>query len=303
MRRRDFLAYSGLATVGSMFPLGWVSAADKKPLKVLYYTRSTGYEHSAIKLEEGGQSVSDKALIEMGKRAGFEVTCSKDGRIFDGDLDQYDLFAFYSCGNQCAESKNHPEDKPMTPAGKQRLLDAVAAGKGYIGFHSGADTFHSGREIDPYVKMVGAEFMGHGSQQPGLLKITSPKFPGLESSSGKSEVTIEREEWYTFRNFGDDLHVILVQDTDSLKKEAKNDKFLHSRPSFPQTWARMHGKGRVFYTSFGHVHDVWANPFFQSLTLGGIAWVAGNVDADIPPNIKQVTPGAWDVPVREKEKA
>ena len=112
-------------------------------------------------------------------------------------------------------------------------------------------------------------------------------------------MTIEREEWYTFRNFSRDLHVILVQDTESLKKEHKQDKFLHTRPPFPQTWARKQGQGRVFYTSFGHVHDVWANPFFESLVLGGIAWAFGNVQAEIPPNIEQVTPGAWDVPKRE----
>lgn len=298
MKRRDFLRTSGLAVVGaSTFPLGWISASEKKPQRLLYYTRSTGFEHSAVRWENDELSVSDKALVEMGKRAGFEVTCTKDGRVFDGDLDLYDAFAFYSCGDQCKEGKR-PQNQPMTPKGKQRLLDAVAAGKGYIGFHSGADTFHSGKEIDPYVAMVGGEFMGHGTQQPGRLAITSPRFPGLEDCKGKDEVLIEREEWYTFRNFGRDLHVILVQDTEALKKEHKQDKFLHSRPSFPQTWARQQGKGRVFYTSFGHVHEVWANPFFQSLTLGGIAWAMGNVDADITPNIDRVTPGAWDIPKR-----
>ena len=295
MKRRDFLRTTGLAAVGvSAFPLGWVSAADKKPQKVLYYTRSTGYEHTAVKREKGELSVSEKALIEMGKRAGFEVTCTKDGRVFDGDLDPYDCFAFYSCGNQCVPGKR-PENKPMTPEGKKRLLDAVAAGKGFVGFHSGADTFHSrGDQIDPYVAMVGGEFMGHGTQQPGRLLVTSPKFPGLEGA--KDAVTIQREEWYTFRNFGRDLHVLLVQDTEALKKQHPRDKFLHTRPSFPQTWARVQDKGRVFYTSFGHVHEVWADPFVQGLVLGGFAWAMRNVDADVAPNIEKVTPGAWEVP-------
>ena len=177
----------------------------------------------------------------MGKKADFDVTCTKDGRVFDGDLDQYDVFAFYSCGNQCVVGKR-PENEPMTPEGKQRLLDAVAAGKGFVGFHSAADTFHSrGDQLDPYVAMVGGEFMGHGTQQSGRLLITSPEFPGL--AGHKDEVTIEREEWYTFRNFGRDLHVILVQDTEALKKDHKQDKFLHARPPFPQTWARKQGGG------------------------------------------------------------
>ena len=295
MKRRDFLRAGGLAAVGaSAFPFGWVSAAEKKPQKILYYTRSTGYEHTAVRRENGELSLSEKALIAMGKQAGFDVNCTKDGRVFDGDLDQYDAFAFYCCGDQCVVGKR-PENKPMTPEGKVRFLDAVAAGKGFIGFHSGSDAFHShGSEIDPYVALLGGEFMGHGTQQSGRLLVATPEFPGLENY--KKEVTSDREEWYTFRNVGRDLHVILVQDTAALKKEHKRDKFLYTRPPYPQTWARKQGKGRVFYTSFGHVHDVWSNAFFQSLVLGGIAWAMGNVEADVSPNIEKVTPGAWDVP-------
>lgn len=295
MKRRDFLRASGLTAAGlSTFPLSWASSAERKPQRVLYYSRSTGYEHTAVRREKGEPSVSEKALVEMGKRAGFEVIATKDGRVFDGDLSQYDAFAFYTCGNQCVPGKR-PENKPMSPEGKKRLLEAVAAGKGYVGFHSAADTFHSpGKQIDPYVAMVGGEFMGHGTQQPGRLAITSPPFPCLKDS-GK-EVTIPREEWYTFRNFSHDLHVILVQETGMMKKKHPRDKFLYTRPPFPQTWARMHGKGRVFYTSFGHVHDVWANPFFRTLVLGGFAWAMRNVDADVTANIEKVTPGAWDIP-------
>jgi hypothetical protein len=67
---------------------------------------------------------------------------------------------------------------------------------------------------------------------------------------------------------------------------------MYQRPSFPATWARMHGKGRVFYTSMGHREDVWTNPIFQQIVLGGIAWALGNVEADVTPNIATVTPKA-----------
>ncbi len=56
------------------------------------------------------------------------------------------------------------------------------------------------------------------------------------------------------------------------------------------TWARNYGKGRVFYTSMGHREDVWDNPMYQGLLLGALAWATGQVDADIEPNIKKVTP-------------
>ena len=54
----------------------------------------------------------------------------------------------------------------------------------------------------------------------------------------------------------------------------------------------MQGKGRVFYTSLGHRDDVITSPTFAQILLGGLAWTMRNVDADVTPNIAQVTPGA-----------
>ena len=66
----------------------------------------------------------------------------------------------------------------------------------------------------------------------------------------------------------------------------------YQRPNFPSTWARKHGEGRVFQTSLGHREDIWTNPFFRAVTLGGFAWVMGNAEHDITPNLDEVTPQA-----------
>ena len=58
----------------------------------------------------------------------------------------------------------------------------------------------------------------------------------------------------------------------------------YQRPPYPATWARMHGQGRVFYTSMGHREDVWTNDTFVSLLLGGLGWAVGNAQADVTPN-------------------
>ena len=73
----------------------------------------------------------------------------------------------------------------MSPEGKQKLLDAVAAGKGFVGLHAATDSFRS-KGVDPYIAMVGAEFSGHGVQQDATLRITSPKFPGLQDLAIRS---------------------------------------------------------------------------------------------------------------------
>jgi type 1 glutamine amidotransferase len=77
----------------------------------------------------------------------------------------------------------------------------------------------------------------------------------------------------------------------------------YHRPNYPITWARAHGKGRVFYTSMGHREDVWENPMYQGLLLGALGWATGRVDVEIEPNIQQVTPGYDQLPARPERRS
>lgn len=86
----------------------------------------------------------------------------------------------------------------------------------------------------------------------------------------------------------------MVQDTTGMKKTG-GDR-CYDRPSYPATWAHTYGKGRVFYTNMGHREDVWTNPVFQQILLGGINWAVGNVNAAVRPNLHSVTPQADVLP-------
>jgi type 1 glutamine amidotransferase len=299
MNRREMLLDTGAALVGlSAFPLRWAAGADDKKKKILYFTLSYGFEHTPVARKGNDLSFSEKLMVEEGQKHGLEVVCSKDGTLFDGDIGQFDAFAFYTCGNLTKPDGKH-EGKPLSENGKKRLLDAVRGGKGFVAFHSGADTFHSKGpadenqdELDPYVAMVGGEFIVHGSQQKAKMGLTSPKFPGCDGLGDGFEVL---EEWYALKNFAKDLHVILVQET------AGMHDWCYQRPPFPATWARPYGKGRVFYTSLGHREDIWTNPLCQQVILGGFSWVLKHEDADVTPNIEKVTPKAWDLPKRPQE--
>lgn len=273
MHRREMLLTTGATLIGlSAFPLDWASAADKKKQKILYFTKSDGFVHSVVNRKNGELSFSEKLLTQWGEKSGFDVICSQDAAIFDGDLNQFDAIAFYTSGN------------PISKEQKNKLLDAVAAGKSFVGIHAATDTFTvKGPEIDPYIAMIGAEFSMHDEQQKAKNLVVSPNFPGMKGLGESIELM---EEWYPFTKFAKDLHVTLVQETDGMKGPH------YQRPPYPATWARMHGKGRVFYTSLGHREDVWENKIFQQILLGGIAWALGNAKAEIPPNIDQVTPKA-----------
>jgi type 1 glutamine amidotransferase len=118
------------------------------------------------------------------------------------------------------------------------------------------------------------------------MRVVDPNFPGAK---GLSDFRLT-EEWYSMKNFAPDLHVILTQDTAGMKGSD------YDRPNFPATWARAHGRGRVYYTSMGHREDVWANPLFQNMLLGAVSWVTGQVDADVTPNLQSATPQAVTLP-------
>jgi len=278
---------AALLSVAS-FPLGWSVSAEPKRKRVLYFTRSAGFEHSVVRRKAGELSHSEKVLTALGKWAGFEVECTQDGTVFDGDLKQFDTIAFYTSGDLTAPQGH---GRPMTLAGKRRLIETIAGGKGFIGFHSATDSFRStgpadqgGSGVDPYISMLGGEFVTHGPEQEASLLIAS-HFPGTDRL-GCAEGLSFTDEWYAQRNFAKDLHVILVQETGLMQGAC------YQRPDYPNTWARRHGQGRVFYTALGHREEVWTNPFFQAIVLGGIAWALGDVQAKAEPNIKQVTPHA-----------
>jgi type 1 glutamine amidotransferase len=294
MNRRELLcrtaaaaAALGLGRLAAPFPLGWTAPAEKEKKKLLVFTRSQTFEHSCLKRpKENELSLLEKIMTNLGEKHGFEVTCTKDGRVFlPEEIKKYDAFFFETTGDL---TKEGGDKNPAMPAeGKKALLDAIAAGKGFVGTHCASDTFHSqGDKIDPYIAVLGGEFIVHGEQQKATMKVTDNSFPGTKDLHD----FVLNEEWYALKNFADDIHVILVQDTSGMKGG------MYERPNFPATWARKHEKGRVFYSSMGHREDVWENKMFQELLLGGLSWAFGNVDAKIAANLKEVAPKANDIP-------
>jgi type 1 glutamine amidotransferase len=113
------------------------------------------------------------------------------------------------------------------------------------------------------------------------------KFPGTGTLGPSFKMT---EEWYSLKNFADDLHVLLVNETNGM-----HDK-CYDRPPYPATWIRNYGQGRVFYTSMGHRQEVWASPQFQNLIAGAISWAVRDSNADTTPNIERVVPQANVIP-------
>ncbi len=289
-----------LVVLGSLLLGLYLNAMSAAPLRVLYFTKSAGYEHSVVKHVDGKPSYSENILTALAAKHDLALTFSKDGSLFSPEyLAQFDVIMFYTSGDLLSVGTDG--QPAITAAGKQALLDAVAGGKGFIGLHSGSDTFHTGEQgggnnpiraqrftnygdkADDYIKMLGGEFIRHNAQQVAKARVIDPAFPGCAAIGDRLEVM---EEWYSLKEFATNDHVLLLLDTAGMEGPD------YQRPSYPLAWARAYGKGRVWFNAMGHREDIWDNPKFQALLLGGIEWAGGRLPADVKPNLQEVAPGA-----------
>jgi type 1 glutamine amidotransferase len=282
-----------LELIGAAGMLPAVAVATDAAVKtVLFFTKSSGFEHDVVRRTGEQLSLAERTLTGIGNQAGFTVIATKDGRVFDGDLRAYDAFVFFTTGDLTEVGTDRAP--PMSRTGKHALLAAIRNGQGFVGLHCASDTFHSGgerlatqAEPDPYIAMLGGEFLGHGSQQPGRVRVADPSFAGLRDLGEAFAVT---EEWYSLKNFARDLHVVLVLETAAMQEPD------YQRPPYPLAWARLEGRGRVYYNAMGHREDVWASDRFHQMLAGAVQWATGAGDTDAEANLAAVTPHAGELP-------
>ena len=141
---------------------------------------------------------------------------------------------------------------------EKALLDYVEGGKGLIPLHCASYCFLNSPK---YIALVGAQFKRHGT--------------------GTFRTTIASEDHPLLRGFGgfeswDETYVHEKHNpTDRTVLEYREDK----EGKEPWTWIRTQGKGRVFYTAWGHDQRTFGNPGFHNLLERGIRWaVKDNVD-------------------------
>ena len=300
--RREFLRATALTGAGLALSNRLLSANEKQ---VLVFTKSSGWEHDVVKRIDGKPSIVDEAVTELGNRHRYKVGVTKDGRVFDSkEFHSYAAVVFFTTGDLTTLGTDGKP--PMTAKGKQNLLDAIKGGMGFVGAHAASDTFHlqpdpkdlsnryiaHGDQQDAYLKMLGGEFIVHGQDKDPRLQtanaiVNDPNFPGLQGVASPVSFT---EEWYSLKDFTPDLHVILTLDTHTMNGAC------YQRAPYPVTWARQHGKGRVFYTAMGDRPENWKNAFFLNLLGGGIRWAIGDASAQLDTNLKQAAPGYAEIP-------
>src|SRR5882724_4196349 len=159
--RRKFLRAGAVAGASFALPQN-LFAAEKK--SVLVFTKSSGFEHDVVKTTGGKPSILEQAVTALGKQHGFDVTATKDGKVFDSkDFRKHAAVLFFTTG--ILTTTGTDANPPMSPQGKQSLLDAIAGGLGFVGVHAASDTFHTPPDPDDNSN----RYVAHGEQSDPYL--------------------------------------------------------------------------------------------------------------------------------------
>lgn len=142
------------------------------------------------------------------------------------------------------------------------LLEAVREGVGFAGWHGGmADAFRNSTE---YQFMVGGQWVAHpGNIIPYRVNITNHEHP---ITQGLSDFDMRSEQYY--------MHVdpaikVLATTTFSGEHAPWIDGAV-----MPVTWTKMWGKGRVAYSSVGHVASDFDVPEAREMVQRGFLWAS-----------------------------
>ncbi|MDR0869639.1 MAG: ThuA domain-containing protein [Planctomycetaceae bacterium] len=291
MKRRFFLLSALTVVCAAVLAFGAFAQEAKKD-KVLFFSRSQGFEHGPVKLRPDGTTLCGEALKKYLAGKNIELAETQNGGVFDGDLSQYSGFIFYTSGN-LEEEKGSKNDKakPVSGEGLRKLIAAVNGGKGFVGIHAATDSHcrqKAADGVDLYTRFIGARFSGHGEQQTATVSVVLPAEVPYLKDAGKA-ITVW-EEWYTNKEYNKDIHALLIQET----KEMKGKDY--ERPPFPASWVRTEGKGRVAYSPFGHNDNYWEKTEDVRRIGELVEWSVRRFDIDTMPNIDKVTPGANELP-------
>ena len=255
------------ALLVSTFCLAQSPGTAKKHLLVL--GEEHGYRHESVShamatLERLGE---ETGLWDTTLRTDTEVITKQKLEYNAKNLNNFDAVLFFTGGNL-----------GMNAQQKADLLSFIHDdGKGFIGVHSATITFTDWPE---YGEMIGGYFDEHpwGTFNAPIL-VEDPNFPGMEQWPRSF---VLRDEIYQIRNYSRDKVRVLMR-LDASRLDLANPKVHRRDRDFAVTWAKMYGKGRVYYSTLGHPKENWDNSNLQKMYIGAIKWATGLLDADVTP--------------------
>jgi len=150
----------------------------------------------------------------------------------------------------------------ITPEQEKGLLDAVMGGVGIAGWHGGlADSF---RSSVTYEYMIGGQWVAHpGGIIDYEVNIADPMDP---ITAGLTDFKMHSEQYYMQV---DPNNKVLA----TTRFSGRHDRWIKD-VVMPVVWKKPFGKGRVFYTSLGHIASDFDVPQAREIVKRGILWAA-----------------------------
>ncbi|HET7218403.1 MAG TPA: PVC-type heme-binding CxxCH protein, partial [Vicinamibacterales bacterium] len=207
-------------------------AAAGRPLKVLFL----GQDQPA----HGAGAVFQSLAAPLARR-GIQLTpvLTPAAALAADKLAFYDALVIY--GNHTA----------LAPDQEKALLDFVDGGKGVIAIHSAAEMFGTSAR---YASLIGAQATMQGGGE-FTAEIVAPAHAAVQ---GVKPFATWDESIVTGKQGAADRTVLMER--------------VDGDTRTPYTWVRTQGKGRVFYTGYGHDQRTWGNPGFHTLIEHAIVW-------------------------------
>src|SRR5438874_11970023 len=152
-------------------------------------------------------------------------------------------------------------------------------GKGFVAAHTATTAFESWPEFG---ELIGARYDGHPwNTAYGTVINDDPSFPATKHLPATFAFT---DEFYQPKDYSRDaIRVLLRLD---VAKMPQNPELHRTDGDFPLAWAKMYGKGRVFYSSLGHAASTWDNPDVYRMYFEALKWSLGLTDGDAAPRPK-----------------
>lgn len=237
--------------------------------KLLVIGEEKGYRHEAV-------THAMATIARLGKETGIwdtvirtdtEALTKKKLEYNAKNLNDFDAVLFYTGGTL-----------EMDDQQKADFLSFIRDdGKGFIGVHSATITFTRWPE---YGEMIGGYFDEHPwNVFDAPIVVEDPSFPGMKQWPATFTFS---DEIYQMKNFSRENTRVLMR-LDASKLDLKNPKVHRKDNDFAVAWAKMYGKGRVFYTTLGHMEANWDKPEMQKMFVEATRWAMRLQDADVTP--------------------
>lgn len=264
---------------------------------VLVLCKANGWVHTSIPL-------AAKMVEYLGDKTGAWITTiTYDSAAINAEtLKHYDAIFLDSTTGQFLDD---PNDKAVTQARRQALLEFVKSGKGLAGIHAATDSYHTtpqrsrGEEatVAPtgtwpeFNQLIGGFFKFHWPY-PTLIpvKIDDPNSPLTSMYPARGYDIVD--ETYTFAQDSFSRKRVHVLTSINYAKMSPCDKEKEPAATrrtdgdYAISYIQRVGEGRVFYEAHGHDEKVYYSRPFVAHMLAGIQYTIGDLKADDSPSEK-----------------